>query len=809
MLFSTHKSAGLASIHIKQWDIATGPSQQNFSLCDKKGKTLGRCSFNAAVRQETLLVVRPAQLTVTLGAEKKGNYSLSVKCVTEDSQETMVLPVSDTREWAYIEGEEDAPALTFPATIETLRNASMQAKLWRHKKTGEQVLSAETWLSFSHMFKQENYTMIKRDGPGYRSFSSKRGSEIDIDEVTGKMKTYTVTKRFTEKLTLCGNEVGEISGTMVLADIPLISQLISGVNTENGFLPQSSNFLENTMKTPKQNQRPTMPAEVQQISSITETLNAMFASGDTREGSLFSARSSDIREHINKVKDLCTLLRTSKKQSMVSFIYESKGDMLQAQGCFLDTGEHFLRYADIAPYAVRPFYYEGLIHVLRRGELDLGALALTEEDEKLKQKRIPNGIRYRTFLRGLLLSALGKMKLKGVDKKIQQYTEFVCAVCYFRVPEYRKVFLRSIREKPIETVSDWTYEENHEFEEIQTHILPMFDWQNLFYHFLPANAEEDSLLTEVLNDSVWKKRVAKRGIAYFRLLTEWATHVRRLFLDKNIPWLEIPGYSILIATFLSELKTRSMFEYTNVLGQCACSLLYNPHLLTLFVRILYQKTNVYSVEVTMEAFEMLNKWFMQLWDSNKGLPITFDEGFFIEGQRISLGNDIGTNVAKTLWFLYRNYHVLSPRTKEDLIGGILLGSLSYSLSLHWSQVVRQMYWSILFYRIISFKFLPFDFPAGPADEEAYVKALDYANRFLTGPLVAAPMPLQVYQSQSRAELLVVKENYEKWLERVQLDLSSSLSKTSNYGGLGVFPYPELTVDNILLDRSESAIQEEW
>ena len=809
MLFSTHKSSGLASIHIKQWDIATGPSQQNFSMCDKKGKTMGRCSFNAAVRQETMLVVRPAQVTVTLSAEKKGNHSLSVKCVTEDSQETMVLPASESREWAYQEGEEGAPALTFPATIETLRNASMQTKLWRHKKTDEQVLEAETWLSFSHMFKQENYTMIKRNGPGYRSFSSKRGSEIDIDEVTGKMRTYTVTKPFAEKLTLCGKEVGEISGTMVLADIPLISQLISGVNTENGFLPQSSNFLENSTKTPKQNQRSTMPPEVQQIVTITDTLTAMFSSGDTREGSLFSAKSNDIREHINKVKDLCTLLRTSKKQSMVSFIYENKGDMLQAQGSFLDAGEHFLRYADIAPYAVRPFYYEGLIHLLKRGELDLGALAMTEEDERQQKKKRPNGIRNRTFLRGLLLSALGKLKLKGVDKKIQQYTEFVCAVCYFRVPEYRRIFLRCILQKPIEPLSDWTFEANNESEEIQTHILPMFDWQNLFYQFLPANPEEDSLLTEVLDDSVWKKRVAKRGIAYFRLLTEWATHVRRLFLDKNIPWMEIPGYSMLVATFLSELKTRSMFEYTNVLGQCACSLLYNPHLLTLFMRILYQKTNIYSIEVTAEAFEMLNKWFSQLWDSNKALPITFDEGFFIEGQRISLGNDIGTNVAKTMWFLYRNYHVLPARTKEDLIGGIMLGSLSYHLSLHWSQVVRQMYWSILFYRIISFKFLPFDFISGPADDTVYLKALDYANKFLTGPLVAAPPALQVYQSQSRTELLVVKENYEKWLERVQLDLSASLSKTSSYGGLGVFPYPELTVDNVLLDRSENAIQEEW
>lgn len=213
--------------------------------------------------------------------------------------------------------------------------------------------------------------------------------------------------------------------------------------------------------------------------------------------------------------------------------------------------------------------------------------------------------------------------------------------------------------------------------------------------------------------------------------------------------------------------------------------------------------------MTAESFDMMNKWFNQIWDSNKGLPVTFDEGFFIEGQRVSLGNDIGMNVAKTMWFIYRNYHVFSQRTKEELIGGVLLGSLAYPLSLHWSQAVRQMYWSIIFYRIISFKFLPFDFPSSPTDESIYLQALDYTNRFLTGPLESAPKELQVYQEMSRTELLLVKENYDKWLERVQLDLSSTLSKTGSYGGLGVFPYPEIAVDNMLLDRSENAIQEEW
>jgi len=78
-----------------------------------------------------------------------------------------------------------------------------------------------------------------------------------------------------------------------------------------------------------------------------------------------------------------------------------------------------------------------------------------------------------------------------------------------------------------------------------------------------------------------------------------------------------------------------------------------------------------------------------------------------------------------------------------------------------------------------------------------------------GQELTLPAELEVYRPYSRVELQRVREGYEKWLERVQSDLSSSLAKGSAYGGLGVFPWPEITVENVFLDKSENAIQEEW
>ena len=808
MLFSVHKPSPLSTVYIKQWDIATGPSQQNFALLDKKSKVLGRVSFNAHVRQETMLMIKPAQVSVVLNPDRKGRFSLGIRCVTEDSEETIVLPVSQTRQWTFEEQAEGQPPLVLelPATIETLRNASLQAKLWRHKKTEEEILAAECWLSFSQIFKQEKYTVIKREAPGYKSFSSHRDSEISEEGISGKVTTYSVARTYSERMTLAGKEVGEVTGTLTIFNIPLISQIVSGVNTENGFMAQSSNYLENSVKTPKGNHKPTLPVEMQQIASITEDLNSIYSSGDQREASIFSSRSADVRDQITRLKELCSLLRSTRKQSMISFIYESKGDLIQAQSLLLDTGEHLLRFADVTPYAVRPFYYEALIHLIRRGELDLGALSLTEEDQKLVSKKLPGVLRYRSFLRNVLSAAVAKMKVKGIDKKTQQFTEFTFAVSYFRIPEYRKSFLLAIQEKDIGVVSEWT--ETPDTGDIQTHIFPMFDWQQLCYQFLPVAPEEDSRLRCMLEDVVWRRKVAKRGVAFFRLLAEWAAHVRRLFLDRNVPWGEIPGYGVLVRAFLWEMKSRSLHDYPAALSLCSCSLLNNPALLSPFLHTLYPKTNLHSLDSLSEGFELLNSWLTQVYETQGNLPLTFDEAYFIAGLKLCLYCDVGVNVAKALWVIYRNYQVFPQRSKQEIVLEVLLGPFGSNLSHHWCENVRQLFWSLLFYRLISLKFLPLEQTFTQLDDLIYSKAVDLANHLHSVQPESLPPELLVYQPYSRAELVRVRDGYDKWLERVHIDLSGSGCKGS-WGGLGAFPYPEITVAHVMVDRSENAIQEEW
>lgn len=814
MLFSTSRRSQVSKLSIKLWDITTGPSQQNFAMEDQRKKVLGRVSFKALMRQETLLMLRPSNVTFSLSPDRKGKFSLVIKSVTEESEKVIKLPTTETGTWELTDEEFSGTtnSLAFPATIETLRNASLQFRLLKIKKSGLETQVAECWLTFSKMFKQEKYTVIKRDGPGYRSFNSKKGSELDLDSLTEMMKTYSVTRPFKEKLWELGKEVGLITGFMTMQNVPLVSQLISGVNTENGFMAQSSNFLENSAVTPKANQRPSIPQELSKLIALTEALTAYFSTGEKREGNLLSSKGSEIRDHINKVKETITILRESTKRSMISFVYDNKSDLILSQNAFMDLGEHLLNYADLTAYAVRPFYYEALVHVVRRGELDLGSLAITEESEKQRNKKIPVGVRYRSFLRNLLVAALGKLKIKGVDKRSQQFTELICAVSYFRIPEFRQVLLRCLKEKTIDTREardlPWDVESEDNIS-IETHILPMFDWTNLFYQFLPTNSDEDKELKSALLDPSWKKRVSKRGIAYFRLISEWANHVKILFNEKHIPWQEIPGYGVIIRSFIMEMKGRKLQEYPNTMTQCSLFLLNNPNLLSLFVRLIFAKTNVYDVEKVSVCLELLSSWFTYIYEEDQALPLSFEESYFMQGIRIALGSDIGFNVAKAVWFLYENFQLLPPQTRRELILDLLLRpSDALNFALHWSQSVRITYWNFLFFRLISLKSVPFETNTS-LEDALFDRAVELAGQVIRIEADELDPAQRAYLPYSKSELRVTREQYEKWVSQVQSDIALAGDRPGLYKGLGAFPFPEMTVENALVDKSENRMQEEW
>lgn len=69
---------------------------------------------------------------------------------------------------------------------------------------------------------------------------------------------------------------------------------------------------------------------------------------------------------------MTTLLQTSQKSSMMSFIYSNEQELIKGQKMLIDLGEHCITFSDYVSFDEREYYYQTLCHILRRSELALG-----------------------------------------------------------------------------------------------------------------------------------------------------------------------------------------------------------------------------------------------------------------------------------------------------------------------------------------------------------------------------------------------------------------------------------------------------
>jgi hypothetical protein len=73
-----------------------------------------------------------------------------------------------------------------------------------------------------------------------------------------------------------------------------------------------------------------------------------------------------------------------------------------------------------------------------------------------------------------------------------------------------------------------------------------------------------------------------------------------------VPWLELPGYLIIIRAFLIEIKIRDIKTYPEALKQAAVSILHNEKLLNIIVVLIFKKTNALDVLNVVKTMELLN-----------------------------------------------------------------------------------------------------------------------------------------------------------------------------------------------------------
>ena len=91
--------------------------------------------------------------------------------------------------------------------------------------------------------------------------------------------------------------------------------------------------------------------------------------------------------------------------------------------------------------------------------------------------------------------------------------------------------------------------------------------------------------------AAWKKRLRRRGIAFFRFLANWTKYVANIVAHESVPWQDIPGYRVLVNSLLNEMKHRAVTNYPDAMKDVYIELLANEMLLTVFVRLVLKATS--------------------------------------------------------------------------------------------------------------------------------------------------------------------------------------------------------------------------
>ena len=132
-------------------------------------------------------------------------------------------------------------------------------------------------------------------------------------------------------------------------------------------------------------------------------------------------------------------------------------------------------------------------------------------------------------------------------------------------------------------------------------------------------------------------------------------------------WSCVAGYKFLLRVFFIEMKERNTIEYPDILVSCACKLLYDSRNFNVMLRILFNKTNIHDFHAVQEMFKVLNELFSSYFIHKQILPSNFDVDYFIKGILICLNDENAVSIAKCLWFIYNQYHLLQGALREKII----------------------------------------------------------------------------------------------------------------------------------------------
>ncbi|KAL4459972.1 hypothetical protein ABPG74_003498 [Tetrahymena malaccensis] len=523
-----------------------------------------------------------------------------------------------------------------------------------------------------------------------------------------------------EKLWSQGQDFGFVDLEIQSQTLPYLKQLLVGVMTEKGIQKSSPSvyFRDDTIH-----------SEINQLNDAKNLLieNTFRLQQNNAEIVGFERLKlkEELQNHFNKVLQISQM---THKQSTTSFYYKSQNDLIRAQTILIELADHLLSYADEVDEYLREAYYKCLKMILNRGEFNLDNIGFkqsyqqfvkgkaqnfqfkTNQKQEIQdlKKKLKVGLQYQNLMYQTLEKVLLKTESQYLNGEEKGFVENYCAIAFFRIPLFQQNFLSCLKFNDQSIPEDLKnifqyFDQRASILEGNKVFESLFDWQYFFESYMLSDQQGEKnyehLQTIINQNKKYWQRISKKGSSFFFFLSEWALYVNNTVISKDhIPWNELPGYQILMKSFLLQMAKKETRNLIDSLKIASMNLLLNPNLLKIYIHIAYRKTKVFDHRNVMSTFNLIDLWMQTLSQNHQNIPADFDLKSFLKGIQIILEGDHAMCISKGLAIIYNNYNLLSNEIRQEVIE-YLFGNIFFKLFMHWSSNVRYVFHHLLIYRI--------------------------------------------------------------------------------------------------------------
>jgi hypothetical protein len=499
----------------------------------------------------------------------------------------------------------------------------------------------------------------------------------------------------------------------------------------------------------------------------------------------FSAEVDKLQSK-KKLTDKITIFKNFHRELQdETFTYKNQNDQNRGRQDLLDVGEWLLENLDQSPYAERNLFFGSILFIIKRQEFNVCDM---EFDVSLKPKfssqTIITLLRYRKFLFDTQLFVQKKLQQPGSYAALLSFCASILAINYFYIeglpdllltrcwPDARAAQVYAAHPH-LKEYADFVQKADDAETLVETKQKDMYlggsksspsiayfcTLRSLFVALAAAASKKDQSELSALRldtralDADWLQRMVDGGDFFHIFLLEWLAQIAYFIGSyKKIRWGLIQGYYKWVSIVFLQMMTKPLAEWTEEFIQVSDSLLLNPKLLSVYIKITFRKTNVFVTEEVESTLRLVDGWIDLLpisVDETTGciepLHSTFDYAFFLNGLAVLFDSDHFVVLLEALLLLYNHLDRFVGVHRIALVDNFLLSPRIFAkLFLCWNHHVRHVYHLILVYKLARFRpELPGDSdgigtidPALAAPKTSAEQAVEFAAR--TAALVGGP-----------------------------------------------------------------------